>query len=292
VGHYVLDVLLGNPDHHYYLLVRNPQKLRLDLRQYPNVTLIQEDLANIESHARLLKEIDYLVHLAADWGGNEGNFDYTLLLFNLLDPVRIKKVIYFSTASILGSDNRPVFAAEKYGTHYIRSKYRIYKTIPSLRIADKIITIFPTWVLGGDSRHPYSHALKGILDLAKWFWLIKYFTINLSFHFIHARDMARIVKYLLENDRPERAYVLGNEPITATAFLREVGSFYGQKVGFQLPISLTLVQLLAKLTWRLLHPWDIYSMNRKHFIHQTVQARDFGLPTDLTTIASILQSTK
>lgn len=283
-----MDELVNNPNYELYLLVRNPQKLKFDPKLFPNITIINDDLKDIEKHADLIKQMDCVIHIAADWGGNEVNYDYTLALFNLLDPGRCKKVIYFSTASILGPDNKPLEEAEKFGTHYIRSKYRFYKKLPELKIYPNVITLFPTWVLGGDKRHPYSHASQGILDLRKWLWLIRFFTVDASFHFIHARDVALIVKYLLEKEVKEKDIIVGNAPITASRFLREVCHFFKVPVYFQLPIPVQLVQFLAFVTGRKLHPWDLYSFNRRHFVYRTISAEMLGIKSNLKTVPEIL----
>lgn len=292
VGHYLFDALITNPDYRLYLLVRDPKKLKFNPNAYPNVQIITDDLTNIEKHAEMVKQMDFVIHMAADWGGNEGNYDYSLALFSLLDPYQCKKVIYLSTASILDRDNQPVEAAEKFGTHYIRSKYRFYKKLPELKIFPNVITLFPTWVLGGDEKHPYSHASSGILAMRKWLWLIRFFTVDASFHFIHAKDIASIVKFILENEVKEKNFVLGNKALTADELIRETCEFYGQKICCQIPVSLPLIQFLALITGRKLHPWDIYCLNRKHFVHRAVNAGDFGIASSLQSIPQVLKELK
>ena len=288
VGHYVIDVLASNPEYRLYLLVRDPRKLKFDPATFSNVSVIQDDLKNIEKHAELLKQMDGVVHAAAEWCGHESNLDYSLALFNLLDPDKCRKVIYLSTASILGPDGKPLKEAETTGTHYIRSKYQFHKKLPDLKIYPRVTTLFLTWVLGGDAKHPYSHASAGIKEIKKWLWLIRFFTVDASFHFIHARDVAAITKHLLENEVKEKEYVLGNAPVTAGEFIRETCRFYGQKVYFQIPISLPLVQALAFLTGRKLHPWDLYCFKRRHFTYRAVNAETFGIPSDLQKIQKVL----
>ncbi len=290
VGHYIFDRLVADPEYQLYLLVRNPQKLLFDPAAYPGVTLIHDDLKNIRLHQDTIRQMDYVVHAAADWAGNEGNYDYTLSLFKAIDPERCRKIVYFSTASILGGDGLPLLEAEKFGTHYIRSKYRIYQKLKELPIKDKVVTLFPTWVLGGDATHPYSHATQGIRELRNWLWLIRFFTVDASFHYIHARDIALIVDYLLRHPTDRRDYILGNSPVTASQFLSETCGFFGQKVYFQLPISVALVKALAFLTGRQLHPWDRYSFERRHFVYRTVNPKSFGLEGGLDSVASILRS--
>jgi nucleoside-diphosphate-sugar epimerase len=290
VGHYLFDALIHNPNYQLNLLVRDLNKLKFNPYDFPNVTIVHDDLKNIEKHAALLKEIDYVIHLAADWGGNEGNYDYTLGLFKLLDHNKCKRVIYFSTASILGADNKPVEAAEIFGTHYIRSKYRAYKELPGLKIYPKVITLFPTWVLGGDETHPFSHASLGIIGLRGWLWLIRFIAVDASFHFIHAKDIALITKHLLENDVKEKEFILGNAPVTAREFIKETCHLFGLRVYFQILIPQSFVRILAFLTGRKLQPWDLYCFNRRHFTYDTVNAETFGLKFGLKTIRDALPS--
>jgi nucleoside-diphosphate-sugar epimerase len=292
VGHYLFDELAKNPEYELYLLTKDPKNLKFDYKSRPNLTIVQGRLENIEKHSRLIRQMDVVIHIAAAWGSTQTNYDNTLKLFNLLDPAQCHKVIYFSTASILDENNQPVPEAEQFGTHYIRSKYRFYKELPELKIYPNVITLFPTWVLGGDKDHPISHASKGIIQAEKWFWLIRFFTVNASFHFIHARDIARIVKFLLENQTSEKNFVLGNKNITVSQFLKEVGDFFNKKVCCQIPISLPLVRTLAFLTGHRLHSWDLFCFKKRHFRHKTVNAEHFGLSSDLQTVEQILNDLK
>ena len=290
VGHYLVDVLVKDRSNELYLLVRDPAKLKFNPQAYPNVKIIKDDLKNIRSHADLVKQMDQVVHLAADWAWHAGNLDYSLDLFELLDPAKCYKAIYFSTASILGPDNQPVIEAEKFGTNYVQGKYRFHQKLPSLKIYPRVITLFPTWVLGGDEQHPRSHATQGIIALKKWLRLIRFFTADASFHFIHAQDIAAIVKYLLEHEVKEKELVLGNAPITASRFLKEVCAFYKVPVYWQLPITAGFVRSLAALFRQPLLPWDLYCLERRHFVFQTVNAETFRLPSDLSTVPGILRA--
>jgi nucleoside-diphosphate-sugar epimerase len=288
VGHYLFDLLITNPEYELYLLVRDPAKLIFNPKSYDNVRLIVDDLKNIKKYAGTIKEMDYVIHAAADWAGHEGNLDYSLDLFNLIDPVRCQKVIYFSTASILGKNNQPVPEAETLGTHYVRGKYLLHQQLRKLPIYPKVITLFPTWILGGDKHHPYSHATSGILGIKKWLWLISFFTVDASFHFIHAEDIARIAGYLLENNVKDEELVLGNPAITASQFIRDTCRHFGIPVFFQVPISLPFVILLADLTGHKLHPWDLFCFKKRHFVYKTVNAGTFNLKSDQGTVQGAL----
>ncbi|PSB57675.1 epimerase, partial [Chroococcidiopsis cubana CCALA 043] len=60
IGHYISEILIQETDYELYLLVRNPQKLQVDITR-PGVKILQGDLANIEQFADLLKTIDIAV---------------------------------------------------------------------------------------------------------------------------------------------------------------------------------------------------------------------------------------
>ncbi|MBU0630115.1 MAG: NAD(P)-dependent oxidoreductase [Candidatus Margulisbacteria bacterium] len=290
VGHYLFDELKNNPDYHFFLLVRDPKKLRFSYQDNPRITILPGEMINILDHAKILAEMDALIHLAADWGGNQSNYEYSVDMLNSLDPNRCQKAIIFSTASILGDNNQLNPLAGTIGTHYIRGKYQLFKRLPDLAIYPKCVTLFPTWVLGGDRQHPFSHASNGIIGLAKWLKFIRFFTVDAAFHYIHARDIARIAKYVFEHNVKEKMLVLGNEPISASNFLKAVCQYYKVPVYFQLPIPVWLVKGTARLLGKSLHPWDLYCFEKKHFIYQTVDAATFGLPTDLLAPAEVIQS--
>ncbi|MBN2057191.1 MAG: NAD(P)-dependent oxidoreductase [Candidatus Saganbacteria bacterium] len=289
VGHYIFDRLVKDPGYHLYLLLPTPAKLRRDLSRFQNVTVLQTSLAELGQQRELLAGMDYLVHLAAGWGNSETNYDWTKALLANLSPERLKKVIYFSTASILGPDNRPAEAVAGIGTSYITSKYRMLKELPGLKLYDRIITLFPTWVLGGSPRHPYSHAMSGIRGAVRWLWLLRFFRFDMSFHFIHAQDMAAIVEYLLQHDPGEREYVLGNEPISAGQLIERICRYYRKRVYFQVPIPARLVERVAGLFGQGLSEWDKYCLEKKDFSHRISNAATFGLPSNHAEIESVLQ---
>lgn len=134
IGHYLSEILVQKTDLELYLLVRNPQKLQIDITTRPGVKVLQGDLANIEQFADLLKTIDIAVLVATVWGGKdtfEINVNKTIQLLNLLDPEKCQQVIYFSTASVLDRQNNLLKEAGSLGIDYIRSKYETLSRLPN-----------------------------------------------------------------------------------------------------------------------------------------------------------------
>ncbi|GAA6623309.1 NAD-dependent epimerase/dehydratase family protein [Scytonema sp. NUACC26] len=296
IGHYISETLIQQTNHELYLLVRNPKKLQVDTQARPGVTVLQGDMQEIGQFADLLKTVDVAVLTATAWGGEETyniNVFKTLELLNLLDPQKCEQVIYFSTASVLDSHNQPLKEAGEIGTDYIRSKYDCLQKISQLAIAPKVTSVFPTLVLGGDSKKPYSHATSGIPEITKYINLIRFLSADGSFHFIHGQDIATVVKYLIDNPPKEektRRFVLGQNQITADRAIQEVCNYLGKKIYFRIPLSVSLANLIIVLFRIQMAAWDRFCMNYRHFTYKTVvNPASFALPNYCETMSDVLK---
>jgi len=294
VGHYLFDVLANDSNYHLYLLVRNTEKIKFNYKSHTNVEIIQDDLNHIKKYADLLKDMDYVVHLAAVWGGRgawEANYKDTYILFKLLDSKRCQKIVYVSTASILDEKGKLSKGSGLYGPSYIKSKYLSYKHLDTLEIHEHIITLFPTLILGGDKKHPYSHASLSIPALFKWINILRFFKFELNFNFIHAQDISLIIKHFIENDTKESGCILGNKKVDFNEVVREGCKKLNKKLFFQIKISPKLIELLAKLARRPISAWDAYCLNRKNWnFDRAVNAASFGIESQFQTVSDILNS--
>lgn len=239
IGHYLAEALIEETDHELFFLVRNPDKLKFNYHHRDGLHLLKGDLQEIEQYSDLLKTIDVAILAATTWGGieetNQINVIKTLALIKLLDPQRCEQVLYFSTASILNQNNEPLREAGEIGTTYIRSKYDCYTQLSQLEISPKITTLFPTLVLGGDENKPYSHLYEGLPEVLKWIDLIRWFKADGSFHFIHAKDIAQVVKYLVEHPlTSEKTIVLGNQRTTVNEAIKKYQVICTKKFIFRL----------------------------------------------------------
>lgn len=305
IGHYIAEALIQQTEHHLYLLVRNPEKLGFDYEARPGITILQADLRQIERFADLLQTMDVAILAATAWGGAQEAFDInvvkTIRLMNLLDPTVCEQVLYFSTESVLDRNNNLLKEARQLGTDYIRSKYDCLVRLSKLAIAPNITTLFPTLVLGGDSNKPYSHISAGIKDVAKWVDLIRWFKADGSFHFIHAQDIAQVVRYLVDNPLdPDwnaqadsiltKRLVLGSPRVTVNRAVEDVCAYLGKKIHFRLPLSIWLANILIVLFRIQMSAWDRFCLNYRHFTHENpVNPERFGLPTYCATVADVLR---
>lgn len=306
VGHYIAEALIQETNHELYLLVRNPDKLGFDYEARPGITILPGDLRQIERFSKLLKTMDAAILAATAWGGSQETFDInvikTIRLMELLDPTVCEQVIYFSTASVLDRENQLLKEAGQLGTEYIRSKYDCLRRLSKLAIAPKITTLFPTLVLGGDANKPYSHLSSGITDVVKWVDVIRWFKADGSFHFIHAQDIAQVVRYLIDHPLiqtfpeeanvvlPNNRLVLGNQPLSANQAVEEVCAYLGKKIHFRVPLSLWLANFFIVLFRIQMAAWDRFCLNYRHFTYRNpVNPGTFGLPTYCPTFTDVLK---
>lgn len=291
VGHYVFDALADLPDLHLYLLVRDASKLRFDA-QRPNVTLIHGDAVDLTPHADLLKTMDAMIHIAAAWGEEvayQVNRDATFAMLDMADPARLQKLILFSTASVLDRENALLDAAWTDGTDYIKSKYQCLKDLPAHALSEKVITLFPTLVFGGDERHPTSHLTSGIPEALKWVNIARWVDLDASFHFVHGADIAQVVKHVLLNDVSERWLVLGNAETTVRDLVKTLSEHAGKPYRGWFNLE-PLLKLLAPLLLKQMNSWDRFCMAYKHFRYRVVNPATFGMTPAYPTLKDVLKA--
>ncbi len=297
IGHYISELLIRETEHELYLLVRNPDKLRVDTKARTGVHVLQGDMQKVMDLDELLKTIDVAVLTATAWGG-AGTFDInvakTIELLNLLDVEKCEQVIYFSTASVLDSKNQPLKEAGELGTDYIRSKFDCLRKFSKLKIEPKITKVFPTLVVGGDENKPFSAVSSGIPEVAKYVNLIRFLKADGSFHFIHAQDIATVVKHLINNPPQEeepRKYVLGQPKITANQAIEEICNYLNTKIFFRIPLSSSLADLIIKTFNIQMAAWDKFCMKYRHFTYETiVNPGSLNLPNYCTKMSEVLKT--
>ncbi|NJK99391.1 MAG: NAD(P)-dependent oxidoreductase [Spirulinaceae cyanobacterium RM2_2_10] len=307
IGHYIAETLIDETDCELFLLVRDRRKLKFDCNARPGIKVIEADLREIERFAALLKTIDVAILAANAWGGPQEVFDVnvvkTIRLLNLLDPQVCEQAIYFSTASILDRDNRLLKQASEIGTDYIRSKYDCLTQLPRLAIAPKLTVLFPTLVFGGGPNKPISHLSSGIPTVVKWAGIARWLKVDASFHFLHAKDIAQIVRHLITTPPPPnpvaaaiddillKQLVLGNPALTANQLVRASCQYLGKRVYWQMPISSWLADVIIKIFDIQMAPWDRFCMQYRHFTYRDpVSPATYGLVPYCATIADVLRA--
>lgn len=289
VGHYVVERLLERPDVMLHLLVRDPARMRLALK-HERVTLIPGDMLEIDRQAERLSEMDAVVHLATAWGdpvAYDINVAATHAMFRHALSGRCRRVLYFSTASILGSDNLPLTAADRLGTDYIRSKYLAYQGLADLPRREAVVTMFPTLIFGGGPEHPVSHLSRGLEQVLRYLWLLRYFRLDGSLHFIHADDIARMVAHLIDAPAPAADLVLGNAPTTVDEVLDALCEVYALPRERTLDLA-PVAAAVARLAGKRMTDWDRFCLEQRHFRYQAVNPRALGLAPGIETLHDVV----
>jgi nucleoside-diphosphate-sugar epimerase len=298
IGHYMAETLIQQTNHELYLLVRNPDKLKFDWQARSGVNIIKGDMREVDRYAELLQTIDVAILAATAWGGTQEVFDVnvnkTLRLIQLLSPQTCQQVIYFSTASILGRDNKLLKEAGEIGTDYIRSKYDCMVQLSNLTNVPPIAALYPTLVLGGDANKPVSHLSSGVPQVARWINLIRWLKADGSFHFIHGADIAKIVCYLV--DRPpassqKQDLVLGSPPITANEAVEQACEYLHKKIWFRITLSPQLAEFFIWLFRIQVAAWDRFCISYRHFTYQNfINPESIGQHSYCGTIADMLKT--
>lgn len=297
VGQYIVEALIQQTDHELFLLVRNPAKLTVDVEQRPGVQVITGDLLHIEGHEALLKTMDVAILTAAAWGDPQQtqlvNVTKTLALLKRLDPSRCRQVIYFSTASILDQQNRLLAEAGTLGTDYIRTKYQCHRELSQLAIAAKTTVVFPTLVFGGDAQKPMSHLSAGLQDVTRWVGLIRFFSVDGSFHYIHARDIAQVIVHLVAHPLPADAMkqmVLGNPQITVNGAIQELCRYFGKAIPVVRVPLLAVARAVVPLFRIQMAEWDWFCLQYRHFTYKNpVNPATFDQPVYCETVPDLMR---
>lgn len=290
VGHYLYDELLADPAHELLVVVRDPARLRFRVDP-ARVTVIRCDATELSAYGHLAAEVDHVIYLAAAWGepvSYETNLRVPLALFERTDPGRIRRILNVSTASILDARGELLSAAGAMGTDYIRSKYLASLHTSQHPRADRIVTVYPTLIFGGDAHHPTSHLTGGLREVPRVLRALRHCRLDGSLHFIHARDLARVMVRLLDAPAVPPRVVVGNPVLSVSELLSQLCEIWGLRYTGALDLD-PVVGALLKLFNRRTNSWDDFSLRHRHFRYPAVGPADFGLPTELATLAGIVR---
>lgn len=295
IGHYLAEALIHSTEHELFLLVRNPDKLQFNIQARSGIHLLTGDMENLDPYDDLLKSMDVAILIATSWGDPQETYQVnvvqTLALINRLDLQRCEQVIYFSTASILNRQGKPLKEAGALGTDYVRTKYLCHQALSDLAIAEKITTVYPTLVFGGEDHKPYSHLSGGFGEILNWINLIRWFRADGSFHFIHAKDIAQVVAYLV--DHPSGQYqdvVLGNAPLSVDAAIAEICRYLKKRIYVQIPLSLAWANFFIKVFRLQMADWDRFCLDYRHFTYPNpCNPASFGLTPYCATVPDLLR---
>jgi nucleoside-diphosphate-sugar epimerase len=195
-----------------------------------NLKLMEIDLSSDLS--LLLKEIDLVIHIAAETRQNlisydeyrKVNYEATVNLFTHAESMTVKKFLFVSTANTLGYGNTTFRGNEQAPqlypfTHsmYAQSKLEAEEYLLKNRKNTEVVIVNPTFMIGAYDSKPSSGKII--------FWAWKK---NLVFYpkggknFVHAEDAANGVLNAIEKGRNGEKYLLANENLSYKEFFKKI----------------------------------------------------------------------
>lgn len=288
VGSYALEQL--SQHHEVLALTRHPERVRRRIAA-GKVTLIEGDLEMLlREHRSLLATVEHCVHPATVWGGDDifrVNVKQTLALCRALSPQRCRGIHYFSTASLLNAEHQVFTQTFTQGTDYIRSKACAHQAISQFSSVPVHI-YYPTVIFGGSPEHGHTPVSEFLPQLKRHLRWVKWLQAEAYFHWIHARDIARILDFRIQKNAPAEAIVLGNPAYSVRQLQQELLAYYHQSPApVQLKLERLLPVLLPLLAQRM-SPWDRFSLHHRHLRYRTIHSQSYGLPAVATRIRDLL----
>ncbi len=287
VGQYISSWLFKNTNAYLYLYLRDSRKLTAINKFSNRIKILEGDLRDSHLFANEIAQVTRVIHTATAWGdpkrAYEVNVKAVKKLLDLLNSEIIEQIIYFSTASIVDENIRPLKEALTYGTEYIQTKAECLQQLEQHPYSSKIVAVFPTLVFGGkadnSSKYPTSYLTKGLKDAFQWIWLARWFKAYSKFHFIHAEDIAFICGKLAtephsENQKYEgsmiRKLVLGQKQTSIDEAVDILIKFKGMRKVPRIPLYDWLLNLLITILPIQTSKWDRFSIQKRHFTHKPI----------------------
>ena len=306
VGQYLIDWFLKNSNFSIFLMVRDPNKLSDEIKTNKRIKLLICDIRESKKFHYEIKNINYLVHTATAWGDPKRAFEVNVKAFEdlmvLLSRDRIERIIYFSTASILDKNTELMREAMIYGTEYIQTKYLCYENLKRSEFAEITDVVFPTLVFGGTlddkSYFPVSYLTSGLKEAKKWLWIARFFKLDSKFHFIHAKDIAQICGYLINEtftgkSRGFKKFVLGQKFITIDDALVTLLKKNKLKRYFSMRLSKGIIKIILKILPIQTTNWDSFSIKKYDFDHKPItRPETFGLTSYAKTLKKVIKVSK
>ncbi len=306
VGRYLTDWFLENTSFKLYLMVRDPKKLPLSIKSNKKINLLVSDIRNCKQFKDEISKINYVIHTATAWGDPKRAYEVNIIAFEqllgLLDEKKLKKIIYFSTASILDEKTELMRESLIYGTEYIQTKYQCYEWLRGSDFSKKTYVIFPTLVFGGTldkkSEYPASYLTQGLKQAQRWLWIARFFRIDSKFHFIHARDIAQICGSLLKKviegkDEGFKNFVVGQNYITIDEAINILLKNSGMKRYFSIPLKKRIIKILLKVLPIQATSWDTFSIKKYNFNHKPITTPEsLGVKSYAKTLRKVIRLAK
>lgn len=247
--------LLVEQGHQVKGLVRSPEKA-FNLFENLNVTFVSGDMLNVSDFVPELEECDVLFHTAAyfreyyqpgnHWKHLEDiNINGTINLLTAAEKVGIKKVVYVSSAGIIGMKPNGAPGDETTPPHpvaeknlYFKSKILTEKAISRFLQEHTlpVTTILPAWMFGPGDAAP-TNSGKLILDFIERKLPL---TIAGGTSTVDARDVAQAMINAVDLGKSGERYIVGGRYLSIRDVFTALEKITGIPSPIQAPHAITV----------------------------------------------------
>lgn len=286
VGHYVVEGLLDAcPWITAYILTRDPDNWKLENSYWGRMKFLVGSMETVDDFKDEIEAAQGIIHIGTEWGEYPHtmhvNVQKVLDMLDYVDEENMQRILIFSTASLLGDGNQVLDEAYRLGSAYIVSKYLALKKLKDHRYCKELGRmrfLFPTTVWGGDKHRPMSHMSKAVQEMKEWTWLLRWISVDASFHYIHGFDIAEYVTAFFKAGKlpDEEDIVLGHDVIHMDRVLRDICTLHGVRVYRQFRIPKWFVTLILRLFKRKMTRWDWFCFQKPHFVYRTRKPEHYG----------------
>ncbi|MCM8782135.1 MAG: NAD-dependent epimerase/dehydratase family protein [Candidatus Omnitrophica bacterium] len=234
-----------------------------------NLELIKGDILNMGLVEKSIKGCDYIFHLAVYQNANDKgiaisrqvNVSGTKVLFDSLFGMRVKKIVYVSTAMVF-QDTGKIPRDENWPQkknciydNYLQTKIEALAMVREMKKNLPIVIVYPTAVMDLKDFSSSAPATKGNLQRFLWEKLgggIPGGLVNLIgpkdriFNYAAVEDVAEGIFLAALNGKEGEGYILGGENITVADYLERASKKIGKKPS-SIRIPLWVIKVFSKL---------------------------------------------
>ncbi|MBS1596681.1 MAG: NAD-dependent epimerase/dehydratase family protein [Bacteroidetes bacterium] len=255
LGAYIISELVGR--NYQVKALRRSQKLPFFIPAdiLSKVEWVEGDILDISILEKMMEECDIVVHAAAKVSSNPAerkemyktNIDGTTNIVNVAIEKKIKKLVYVSSVSALGTneDGGTIDEGKQWEEKHLQSHYAISKYHAEMEVwrgmAEGLhaVIVNPSTILGfGDWNNTSCALFKSSYDEFPWY------TEGVN-GFVDVRDTAKAVVMLLQSDIGGERFLISSENWSFHRLLDTISDGFTKKRP-----HLKATPFLAALAWR------------------------------------------
>ncbi len=253
---------LAREGYFVHALYRN--KSKTGKLQHPNILLFKGNIQDAEKIKTAMKDCDYVFHMAAIaqvWAKpkerfHDINYKATQIIFELAKKLGVKRVIFTSTAGVIGpSDNGKVDEKTErkvdFFSEYERTKH-LAETVAKTYVEQglDIVIVNPTRVYGPGELSVSNSVTKMIWQYVEGRFRFLPGNGKSIGNYVYVDDVVQGHLLALKHGNSGERYILGGSNVSYEAFFHQLAEISNKKYRMiRLPLALMIVIAYMMLIW-------------------------------------------